>query len=197
MITGADGFGEVYILYAYARFPNAVVTRGMNDGVYDHSVAYYAEDDAVGKPVRESPTHLMATRTNLVNKRISGQTVDRITCVPKKLATETLILLLVPGFSVKQVGINFWTDDESVAHSSSLRSNRALTSSQGTAVSGFFSWAWIRDSMSAFSLSVSGSSSSSQSSPSSSASFRRISYRSSDVSFGSSSRISVLLMRKF
>ena len=27
---------EAYILYAYARFPNAVLTRGMNDGVYDH-----------------------------------------------------------------------------------------------------------------------------------------------------------------
>jgi len=68
------------------------MTRGMNDGVYDHGVTYYAEDDAVGKPVRESPTHLMSTRTNLVNKRISGQIVNRVTRVSKKLATKTLLL---------------------------------------------------------------------------------------------------------
>jgi hypothetical protein len=50
MITTSHGLRQAYSLYAW--FPNAVMTRGMNDGVYDHGVTYYAEDDAVGKPVR-------------------------------------------------------------------------------------------------------------------------------------------------
>src|SRR5712691_412006 len=115
------------------------MARGMNDGIYNHRVANYPEDDSVGKPMRVSPTHLLATRTNLVNKRIGGQTVHRVSHCPKELATQSNLLLLVPSFCFNQVGIHFRTNNQSVAHSSSFQFNRALTSSQGTAVPGFFS----------------------------------------------------------
>lgn len=116
----------------------AVAARGMNDGVYDHRVANYAEDDTVGKSVRVGPTRLFA-RTNLMNKRIVRQAIDRFTRGPKKLATKSSFLLLVPSFDFNQVSIHFRTHNETVAHSPSLRFNRAFTSSQGMAVSGFFS----------------------------------------------------------
>src|SRR6266849_5403445 len=105
----------------------------MNDGIYNHGVANYPKDDAIGKAVRVSPTHLLTTRTNLVNERIGRQTVNGFTRGPKKLATEPNFLLLVPALGFNEVEINFRTNNESVAHSPSLRFNRALTSSQGIA----------------------------------------------------------------
>ena len=45
----------------------AVVARTVDDSVYDYHIADYPEDDAAGKPMRVSPTHLLTTRTNLVN----------------------------------------------------------------------------------------------------------------------------------
>ncbi len=73
---------------SYTLFPMAVVSRGMNNSIYNHGVANYPEDNTVGKPVRVGPAHLFAAGTNLVNKRIGGQTFNRFTSGPKKLAAE-------------------------------------------------------------------------------------------------------------
>ena len=154
----------------------------------------HAVTDPAGKACEQKPADFPSPVAESVDKRVGGQTDDGVANCADKVRSEARLPLLIPfggGFYVDQRGRG---DVSAPIHSPKRTSRRASAPLHGRHFSGCFSMSSRRASRNAFSSSVKGSSSSSQPPLSISASFTRISYRSSFESLDSPASISALLV---
>src|SRR5689334_15892315 len=125
----------------------------MKHSVNHHRVAGHAEDDPVREAARIHPADLLSLVTDAIDERVAREAANRLTNGQKKIAAKTLLLLLIPRFCLKEIGVNLGADEQTVFHAPVFRRNRASNSSHGIADPGSFSCAARRASMSALSSS--------------------------------------------
>jgi len=174
--------------------PDTFTAFGMSHTEHRNDVLFHNKDDSVGKTLGKHPADGMTTVSKRIKKRIGLEGIDGLADLVNESFTEACFAFFVPERRLFNVGLNLRTEPKLVCHWLKRWRNRASTSSQGTAASGFASCSARRCSMRTRSASVS-SPLSNQSPPSSSQILSRISRRSSGLSLGSSVRMSVLPMQ--